>query len=808
MDDKTGGAAGGTAESSRLVAPKVMKSGDRQVFTVELRPGETTYVSWRKLVKDANRANGSSAAASVLTAPAPEPPPNAHPNLQSRIAPGQAAEKEAKDEAPGPNRFSAVIEKIERLYMGRDSSDEEELDETPDDDQYDTEDSFIDDAELDEYFEVDNSAIKHDGFFVNRGMLERVNEPPAIPNQQPKKRRRKDTSKPPSESDDGHVSNKHVKTVKVTAGRVEPSHGKNNSNSAQNLTTLSEQHGDVKAQNQLSVSGVPSKKKSSETRVALDSSAYLKVPNGDTFVPLSDVKDTEKSKMGFVQSKNVVSNKLKDATGSSDVLQQKYHDKNAYAQSKSQHGKRISNADELEQSFRPREKNGIRELPDANISDGKHAMQTANADCWKHTAKFKDLIDLSLSVRVHPHVVQDIRVEKSSHMSKKDGSTLRPKSSILEKAIRELEKLVAESRPPAVENQEADASSQGIKRRLPREIKVKLAKVARLAAQASQGKVSKELLNRLMSILGHLIQLRTLKRNLKVMISMGVSAKQEKDARFQQIKKEVIEMIKTRIPSFETKILEPPPGASDDFQESGSEERVNRRKFGMDATLENKICDLYDLYVDGLDEDAGPQIRKLYVEVDLLLAQLWPNGMMDNHEIKRAICREKERRKARYNRCKEQEKVKRKKIVALGLEESVRVESALSAQPQHTRERLATDSASQVLPSTNKLTSSTTAAAVQIPGPSTNGSSLDRVKQEKLKGISSNAMEEIKVADSSLPKKKVKRKPETELDAAHFCPEKSSLQPGDDRHKSTKQPVNVTPKSSLLPTTTSFEQSS
>jgi len=92
----------------------------------------------------------------------------------------------------------------------------------PDDDQYDTEDSFIDDAELvgtfncslhplnffvgicaavssstiivwkwfstmkrltlfvkifllqDEYFEVDNSAIKHDGFFVNRGKLERM----------------------------------------------------------------------------------------------------------------------------------------------------------------------------------------------------------------------------------------------------------------------------------------------------------------------------------------------------------------------------------------------------------------------------------------------------------------------------------------------------------------------------------------------------------------------------------------------------------------------------------------------------------
>ena len=37
------------------------------------------------------------------------------------------------------------------------------------------------------------------------------------------------------------------------------------------------------------------------------------------------------------------------------------------------------------------------------------------------------------------------------------------------------------ARPPAVDNQEADATSQAVKRRLPREIKLKLAKVARLA---------------------------------------------------------------------------------------------------------------------------------------------------------------------------------------------------------------------------------------------------------------------------------------------------------------------------------------
>jgi hypothetical protein len=46
------------------------------------------------------------------------------------------------------NRFNSVIEKIERLYMGKNSSDEEDLDDAPDDDQYDTEDSFIDDDEL------------------------------------------------------------------------------------------------------------------------------------------------------------------------------------------------------------------------------------------------------------------------------------------------------------------------------------------------------------------------------------------------------------------------------------------------------------------------------------------------------------------------------------------------------------------------------------------------------------------------------------------------------------------------------------
>ncbi|KAL6582827.1 hypothetical protein OROMI_004905 [Orobanche minor] len=43
------------------------------------------------------------------------------------------------------------------------------LDTMPDDAEYDTNDSFLEDVELDDYFQVDNSTIKHHGFFVNLG---------------------------------------------------------------------------------------------------------------------------------------------------------------------------------------------------------------------------------------------------------------------------------------------------------------------------------------------------------------------------------------------------------------------------------------------------------------------------------------------------------------------------------------------------------------------------------------------------------------------------------------------------------------
>ncbi|XP_011002437.1 PREDICTED: ubinuclein-1 isoform X2 [Populus euphratica] len=742
-----GSSRGGGESSSSRLTPSYVKLGDRQIFTVELRPGETTFVSWKKLMKDANKVNSGSAPAAPA---APDPPPvNAHPNLESRIAPAPVTENEVNEDPP-PNRFSAVIEKIERLYTGKDSSDEEDLMDVPDDDQYDTEDSFIDDAELDEYFEVDNSAIKHDGFFVNRGKLERINEPPVVPNEKPKKRQRKDLLKAPNESDDGRISNKLAKLGKSTVEKLALPPGKNSSNLSQNLTMISEQYENVKFQSQSNSPGNSSKKKSAETKMKLDPSLSVRGSNGDAYASLAETKDIEKSKTGGLQPKNLTS-KPKEASGLSDSSNQKSHEKSAYMQPKLQTAKTVNNAEDLESSVRSKEKNG-----------------------------------------------------KTSHVHRKDGSSVRPKSSMLEKAIRELEKMVAESRPPAMENQETDTSAQAIKRRLPTEIKLKLAKVARLAA--SQGKMSKELLNRLMSILGHLIQLRTLKRNLKIMINTGLSVKQEKDDRFQQIKKEVTEMITTRIPSVESNALVQQAGASDDFQEIGSEEKeALKKKFSMDVLLEDKICDLYDLFVEGLDEDSGPQVRKLYVE----LAQLWPSGLMDNHGIKRAICRAKERRRVVYCRNKDLEKMKSKKMLTLKQEEVVRAESGLVAQP-HVQERVAMEMAGPVLALASKPVSNSTAASVRLPSPSTNGLVVDKLK-EKPKGSSSNSMDESKMGvDGALTKKKVKRKPEQELDETHLRTEKLHPQSSGERHKSHKHASVLPPQKLNLPSTapSSFEPSS
>nr|VDD02329.1 unnamed protein product [Brassica rapa] len=665
-----GGSASG--ESSKPSA-KLLTAGDRRLLKVELREGETTYVSWKKLMKEASKGNCS------LVSAIDPPPPNANPNLESRIAPGVPVEGETVDQ-PHSNRFNAVIEKIERLYMGRDSSDGEELDGAPDDDEYDTEDSFIDDVELDEYFEVDDSAIKHDGFFVNKGELERIApSTTTTSNKQPKKRKRKESAKPCGDVVD--VSSKQAKIAKTVGGK-----------------------------DQSAASGLCPKKKSNDTKTVQDSASPLKVQSGNDSLSLENVKHSDKANH---QPRNTTSPKSK-AAGSSGALHLKCS-KSAHQQSNSVPGKSRPIVLEKSTVARQKENNGMHDQDNATVS------------------------------------------RQSNQITKKGGSNVKPKTSTLEKAFRELEKVVAESRPPtATDNQDADTSSQVVKRRLPGDVKLKLAKVARIA-QASQGNLSGELINRLMSIVGHLIQVRSLKRNLKIMIDSGDSAKRENDTRFQSIKNEVIETLKTQVPLMEPQATNQEAGTSDDFENPPPS---TKKKFVMDEALEDKLCDLYDIFVDGLDEDSGPQIRKLYAN----LAELWPNRLMDNHGIKRAICRAKERRRALHANLgkemsifllKDQGKMKKKQTQLVQKSESTACPDKASGVGDKT---------------TGVVPSASTTSLVQTQPTVDKSRDKSKQKHEKLKGSSSSS-------DPSGEAKATKRKKEKSAEESHIPTVKQQIRP-------------------------------
>ncbi|KAF3517848.1 hypothetical protein DY000_02064161 [Brassica cretica] len=630
-----GGSASG--ESSKPSA-KLLTAGDRKLLKVELRQGETTYVSWKKLMKEASKGNCS------LVSAIDAPPPNANPNLESRIAPGVPVEGETVDQ-PHSNRFNAVIEKIERLYMGRDSSDGEELDGAPDDDEYDTEDSFIDDVELDEYFEVDDSAIKHDGFFVNKGELERIApSTTTTSNKQPKKRKRKESAKPCGDVVD--VSSKQAKIAKTVGGK-----------------------------DQSAASGLCPKKKSNDPKTVQDSVSPLKVQSGNDSLSLENVKHSDKANH---QPRNTTSPKSK-AAGSSGVLHLKCS-KSAHQQSNSVPGKSRPIVLEKSTVARQKENNGMHDQDNATVS------------------------------------------RQSNQITKKGGSNVKPKTSTLEKAFRELEKVVAESRPPAAtDNQDADTSSQVVKRRLPGDVKLKLAKVARIA------------------------------RNLKIMIDSGDSAKRENDTRFQSIKNEVIETLKTQVPLMESQATNQEAGTSDDFENPPPS---TKKKFVMDEALEDKLCDLYDIFVDGLDEDSGPQIRKLYAN----LAELWPNRLMDNHGIKRAICRAKERRRALHaNLGKEmdQGKMKKKQTQLVQKSESTACPVKASGVGDKT---------------TGVVPSATTTSLVHTQPTVDKSRDKSKQKHEKLKGSSSSS-------DPSGEAKATKRKKEKNVEDSHPPTVKQQIRP-------------------------------
>lgn len=117
---------------------------------------------------------------------------------------------------------------------------------------------------------------------------------------------------------------------------------------------------------------------------------------------------------------------------------------------------------------------------------------------------------------------------------------------------------------------------------------------------------------------------------------------------------------------------------------------------------------------------------------------------------------------------------------AAKVEGTVKIEPNLTPQPLQLQERLITDSTCHGLTPASRPTSTTNTIATKTTSPSL----LDRPKQEKVKGNSSNFLEEAK---AELVKKKVKRKPEMELGEAHIRLEKPFFsQQGEEKQKSHK----------------------
>lgn len=143
------------------------------------------------------------------------------------------------------------------------------------------------------------------------------------------------------------------------------------------------------------------------------------------------------------------------------------------------------------------------------------------------------------------------------------------------------------------------------------------------------------------------------------------------------------------------------------------------------------------------------------------------------------------------------------------VDDTVRTEIGSVAQPQYARERLASESGVQPVPAA-KPVSISAANMAQLPCPSTSIGNVDRLKSEKLKGSSSGSLEDMRMVDGALTKKKTKRKAELELDETHNRPEKAPIQHGDEKHKPINKPTaSLPPKANIQSAAPpSLEQSS
>ncbi|KAJ7555569.1 hypothetical protein O6H91_05G044800 [Diphasiastrum complanatum] len=604
----------------------------RRRFHVDLSESNNV-VSWKKLLQTMPSTNADA-------------PAGANPALEAWLSPQMMKKVDALqvEKLPLPShRFSSVIEKIEKLYQGKDS-DEEITNEIPDDDRYNTDDSFIDDTELDEYFLVDRTKMKHTGFFINRGNLEKVSEEetPLVPT---KKRNHRDLKK---------LSNENAQAAPQ---ETEASGARKKSAAARKLLSSSGLKDGQDEKSHFHNLGKSSKLNIQMERSDKDRSSDLQGPHEQINIDLlkNRIKDhghSFKFANKFIKgSQQPCDRKGTGLSYSDKVFQQKEKGttKNGMV---SLLPKKLKNHTECRN-----EGKGGSSRVEVNVISTEQCRQRdvrlaspIKVEVLQNILMGEKIQEKDGSTEKASAPKENIRMPlfgKDGSAVKRDGSVVKrlglPKSTILEKSIQDLEQEVLKTCPPSSEGQDADKLSQsGVKsKRLPRDVKQKLAKVARIAGK--QGKIPKELIDRLMSILGHVMQLKTLKRNLKEMVDLGLSVQQEKEGCLQDIKREVEQLVKSRVFSLQRQEAEQGDGSADDFQLAlGSAEGViSVERFKWDHATEDRLCDLYEQYVEGMDEHKGSHIRKFYVE----LAELWPSGWMDNNGIKHAVYRAKGRKK-------------------------------------------------------------------------------------------------------------------------------------------------------------------
>ncbi|KAJ7531580.1 hypothetical protein O6H91_14G049600 [Diphasiastrum complanatum] len=621
----------------------------RQRFFVELKE-ETTIVSWKKLLK------------TVVPTTAADAPAGANPALEARLAPEVIAGTSTFQKEPlptPPNRFSSVIEKIERLYKGQDS-DDENADVVPDEDQYNTDDSFIDDTELDEYFSVDKAKTKHTGFFINRGKLEKTNERCSSPIVI-KKRKPKNVTKPNAESslEESARLAKVASRIKIAARKLPL---------VSTPTTGLSERSELLPQGSLTANMEGDDAIGKSSKENNHGSAILQHPRvkditGNpslkfTFRRKELLKKTSSSLSGFFKEKGPRKEGSKHKSGNKDRSKL-----SNFSHEDLRHKAPLTSDDIVSQVLSSQRSNTGK--LDANMQTEQiHQGCIPVVTSSKVATAQKPLKGEESKDSEGVFSKSSMALLKSPSPPGKEVSPGKrlgyPKGTVLDRAFQDLQKGVASLCPPTSENQEMEQLSQSsIKsKRLPREVKLKLAKVARLAAK--QGKIPDEMVERLMSILGHIMQLKTLKRNLKEMVELGLTAKQEKEGRIEDIKREVTEMVRSRVNTLQAQleVEQQEASSADDFQLApGLDKGGTSERYKWDHDTEDRLCDLYEQYLEGMDEHKGPQIRKLYVE----LAELWPEGWMDNNGIKNAVYRAKERKK-KLNRLIRQETRKRKRM--------------------------------------------------------------------------------------------------------------------------------------------------